>query len=114
MADAKQLRLLLQGPSAWNQWREKHGGVKIDLSGANLREKDLSGAKFFAADLSEADLSEASLSGANLSGATVIQQLSGNKRLPLRPDEAIHSRNGACGTTVFHPSVTRLSSQGRN
>ena len=53
---------------------DEEGGVRADLSGANLSEADLSGANLSGANLSEADLSganlsEADLSGANLSGA---------------------------------------------
>ena len=48
---------------------DEEGGVKADLSGANLRKANLSGADLSGANLSGADLSGANLSGANLSGA---------------------------------------------
>jgi ABC-type multidrug transport system fused ATPase/permease subunit len=41
----------------------------IDLSGANLREADMSGANLSGANLSGADMSRANLSGADMSGA---------------------------------------------
>ena len=43
MADAYQLKLIEAGPGVWNQWRSDHPGVKIDLAGALLHEKDLRG-----------------------------------------------------------------------
>ena len=60
---------------------DEEGGVKADLSGAdlrwanlsgaNLRGADLSGANLYGADLSGANLYGANLSGANLSGANL-------------------------------------------
>ena len=44
MADEKQLRILRQGPAAWNAWRQKHRDSKVDLSGAILRGAILFGA----------------------------------------------------------------------
>jgi hypothetical protein len=61
---------------------DEEGGVKADLSGADLREADLSGADLREADLSGADLREADLSGADLSGADLSEaNLSGAKEL---------------------------------
>jgi hypothetical protein len=73
MADPEQLqRLTHQGVEAWNTWRSRQADdMRIDLSGANLGEADLSGvdlhrANLYHANLSGADLSEADLSGASL------------------------------------------------
>jgi len=51
------------------QWLANGGGIRADLSGANLRGADLSGANLRGADLRGAILSDANLSGANLRGA---------------------------------------------
>ena len=55
--------------------RDEPGGIRADLSGANLSDADLSGASLSGANLSGAslsgaNLSRASLSDANLSGAS--------------------------------------------
>ncbi|RME81945.1 MAG: pentapeptide repeat-containing protein [Planctomycetota bacterium] len=50
----------------WNQWREKYGDGEIDLSGANLLGRDLSGANLEKANLQNAVLSGVSLKEANL------------------------------------------------
>jgi uncharacterized protein YjbI with pentapeptide repeats len=59
MANREHLDLLKRGVRTWNQWRQEHANIEIDLSGADLRE----------ANLREADLSLAYLRGANLTGA---------------------------------------------
>jgi uncharacterized protein YjbI with pentapeptide repeats len=46
MAEEDQLRILKQGPAAWNEWRSKAGDIQVDLSeaslsGANLSEAEL-------------------------------------------------------------------------
>jgi hypothetical protein len=42
MADEEHLRVLKQGPEAWNAWRRKAGDkISIDLSEANLSEAHL-------------------------------------------------------------------------
>jgi hypothetical protein len=82
MANEEQLRILKQGPMAWNAWRREVGKeTHIDLSRAYLREADLGGADLSGADLTEAhlrradlrgaNLTEADLGGANLSGASL-------------------------------------------
>ena len=62
MADIGQLKRLLAGVEAWNQWREENPSIKIDLSVADLGE----------ADISEANLREADLRGSDLRGADLI------------------------------------------
>lgn len=81
MANAEYLSILYQGASVWNEWRNTESVQQPDLSGAllrdadlswanlrgaNLRQADLSSAEITEADLAEADLSEANLRGANL------------------------------------------------
>jgi len=41
MANEEHLAKLLEGPEAWNRWREEHAGVSPDLSGAKLRAASL-------------------------------------------------------------------------
>ena len=50
-------------------WLNGEGGSRADLSGANLRDADLSGADLSCANLSNANLFGANLRGANLSDA---------------------------------------------
>jgi hypothetical protein len=78
VANRKQLRILKQGPEAWNAWREetrigKAPWAKLgaNLSGANLSGTNLSEANLSGADLSMANLSRANLSGTNLSMANL-------------------------------------------
>jgi len=56
LANPEHLAKLKEGVEAWNQWREQNPEIQPDLSGADLRE----------ANLSEADLSEANLRGTDL------------------------------------------------
>jgi uncharacterized protein YjbI with pentapeptide repeats len=72
MANEEQVRLLKQGVTVWNRWREEHFATKIDLSQANLKGAILTGANLSAANLSGTNLSEADLRGAILSGAKLI------------------------------------------
>ena len=71
MANQEQLDLLGQSVEVWNQWREEHPDIMIDLWGANLSNANFSGVNFSGAYLYEAFLMESNLSGANLSGATL-------------------------------------------
>ncbi len=71
MADQNQLALFIQGVSTWNQWREEHPGVKIDLSCAILSGADLGGVNLADSDLGGVHLNAARLIGANLSGANL-------------------------------------------
>ncbi|HET6843924.1 MAG TPA: toll/interleukin-1 receptor domain-containing protein [Candidatus Angelobacter sp.] len=99
MANKEHLKILKQGVTVWNQWREDNTDIRpdlksvdlsktdingenlnlaylrnanlseVDLIGADLRDVDLEEANLSRADLSGANLSRANLSGANLSGA---------------------------------------------
>jgi len=92
MANPQHLAKLMEGASAWNQWREQnhdaaayklsdHLGTETlkkltlrnaDLSGADLRNQRLCGFCLCAVDLSSADLSGADLTGTDLSEANLI------------------------------------------
>lgn len=69
MANREHLHILRQGIDVWNDWHYKYRSVQVDLSGADLSEAVLIGAKLFGADLSSAVLSRAVLTWANLIGA---------------------------------------------
>lgn len=69
MANQQHLEILSKGVRVWNQWREKHLGLRPDLQQANLAGADLSSANLSSANLHGADLFGANLSGADLSGA---------------------------------------------
>lgn len=65
MADEEQLRILKQGPEAWNAWRREYHGREVCLWYA-----DLSGAHLGVTDLRQADLNGAHLSDADLTGCS--------------------------------------------
>jgi len=84
MANQEHLEVLKQGTDTWNEWRQLHSEVLVDLRGADLRgailsNSDLRGAdlsstylrrvNFSDADLRGADLSDADLKGADLTAA---------------------------------------------
>jgi len=63
MANLEHLKILKQGASTWNKWREQNPGINPDLRtvsliDADLRSSDLSGADLFEADFSMAILDE--------------------------------------------------------
>ena len=66
MADEKYVKILQQGVGAWNTWRGQNPEAAPDLSGINLREKNLEGIDFRATDLSNANLHQTNLSKANM------------------------------------------------
>ena len=69
MKGEKQLQILKQDVSTWNQWRSDHPEIRANLFGVHLREAHLRGADLRRANLREANLSWASLSRADLRGA---------------------------------------------
>ena len=72
MANPHQLKRLGQGIAAWEQWREEHPEVEVDLRAADLRQADLREADLHQAALNMANLGEASLRRTNLSAAVLI------------------------------------------
>ena len=91
MANNIQLNIILRGPAAWNRWRTENPDVVIDLSGADLSERDLRGidlhhanlrqvrfnmsnmplARLDNADLSDADLASVYMLHADLRSANL-------------------------------------------
>lgn len=78
--DPEHLALIRQGVLLWNEWRDQHGDILVDLRradlhGLNLEKKvppevsTLEDTSSFAAHLAEAYLLEANLSGTNLTQA---------------------------------------------
>ena len=89
MASPELLKILKQGVTAWNSWREVNTNayregddafIEIDLEGADLHETDFRDANLSEAHLKRADLWHANLSGADLSYADLREaNLSGAK-----------------------------------
>lgn len=71
MANEEHLSILKKGVNTWNQWREEHLNVEIDLSKASLNNINLKGVDLSEANLSNIDLSKANLNRANLNGANL-------------------------------------------
>ena len=71
VADAKQLKILRKGTSAWNEWREENQGVEIDLSGADLLGAILHSPCFIDDDLTNVKLNGLKVSGTYRSGANL-------------------------------------------
>jgi uncharacterized protein YjbI with pentapeptide repeats len=82
MANPEHLEILKQGVEVWNNWRSEHANERgVDLSNADLKSTDLSGAVFSFCDLNGARLNNAllknavfnmaSLKGADLSFANL-------------------------------------------
>lgn len=73
MADPALIRLLQQGSTAWNSWREKRPDIEPDLRKADLHETQLSGINFDRTCLDGADLRNANLRSASLKAASLYQ-----------------------------------------
>jgi hypothetical protein len=78
MASEEHLKIIKQGVTAWNAWREENPGARPDLRCAHLRrahlsEADLNGAKLMEADLTGADLRMANLREADLRYARLFE-----------------------------------------
>ncbi len=79
MANSEHLKLLKEGVTVWNLWRQEHAPIRpdlhdaslasLDLRGANLADAELGGANLAKANLAGANLTESDLSGADLRGA---------------------------------------------
>ncbi|MGB5255049.1 MAG: toll/interleukin-1 receptor domain-containing protein [Sedimenticolaceae bacterium] len=64
-------RLLQTAPEDWNEWRDEHPELQIDLAKADLSGQDLQGINLQNVRLDKARLVKANLSGNNLSGASL-------------------------------------------
>jgi len=78
MADKGHLRILKQGATVWNRWRENNPQIQPDLSSAilteiNLYTANLSGASLLKAQLSRADLSKTNCAKANFRDAILSE-----------------------------------------
>ncbi|MBN1164328.1 MAG: pentapeptide repeat-containing protein [Candidatus Krumholzibacteriota bacterium] len=78
MADAAHKKVLQQGVSAWNKWRQENPAIKPDLSETNIKIRKLSHVNFKDTDLRGAllagvDLRGANLENADLSGADLME-----------------------------------------
>ena len=51
MTNDEQLKVLMQGATAWNKWRKEHPDDPIYLRDADLREANVSGANLIGADI---------------------------------------------------------------
>ncbi len=71
MANQDHLTVLREGVASWNRWRLENSAVQPDLSGADLRGRELQHADFSGTDLRAADLTGADLLGARLSKSTI-------------------------------------------
>lgn len=72
MANEEHVKILEDGVEAWNEWREKNP-EEPDLTGAYLKDANLTGADFRDADLSRAYLSRAYLEDANFQGGMLVE-----------------------------------------
>ena len=73
MANKEQLEILKQGKVVWNEWREKNPQVSIDLTNADLSNRDLSWYNFTNADLSDTQFHSSKLEGVRLSHAKLLR-----------------------------------------
>lgn len=74
MANPEHLDILEQGVEAWNRWLGDNPNVLPDLSGANLRDANLSGAILIGVNLWRAELANADFKLAHI-GATIIDDV---------------------------------------
>jgi len=65
MPNPEHLDLIKSGTFAWNDWKKKNDGIRIDLSHARIDRADLMGADLSGVDLTGANLSRADLRIAN-------------------------------------------------
>jgi uncharacterized protein YjbI with pentapeptide repeats len=59
VANQEHLDILKQGRAMWNEWRIRHLEMKPELSRADLRDAEFSGANFKGATFCDTDLSHA-------------------------------------------------------
>ncbi len=125
MAKQEQLDILRQGVKVWNQWREEHSDIEIDLRdanltltdlrGANLRDALLIGASLISTGLSRADLSRAFLSQAYLDQAILIKaNLSGANLSTARLLSANFSEANLCEAILINAELGNANFSGAN
>jgi len=104
MANQEHLKRIKQGSAKWNAWKFDNKDIQIDMSRANLRGADLTGADrgfdLEGVDLSYAFLSRADLSYANLKGAD------------LRRTDLSHAN--LRGTDLSHADLSYADLKGAN
>ena len=83
MANQDQLKLLQQGVSAWNTWRENKAPVRPVSRLTQPFGENLDGDTLEEADLSGADLKGANLKAANLNRANLIVDITNPRSAPL-------------------------------
>lgn len=71
MADSRHKEVLMGGVAEWNEWRRENPRTVPDLSGANIKVKELAGIDFRGVNLERALLTGADLEGADLRGANL-------------------------------------------
>lgn len=71
MAIRKHLEMLVLGADKWNAWRAMNPGLIANLSGADLRKKNLRNYDLSSCDLSFADVRDASFRRSNLAKANL-------------------------------------------
>ena len=75
MANKEHIEVVLQGAESIDEWREKNPGVRLDLSGANLRRASLEHANLSDAILTQANLEWADLRWADLMNSDLTEAL---------------------------------------
>lgn len=98
MANQEQMKILMQGVDAWNEWRQREPMSEPDLQqahleGLNLREADFRWANLAGANLRQAALSGANLFAANLQRADLSGAHLGSRGSPIEEERFIHAAN---------------------
>lgn len=73
MADPESVKIVKQGVTVWNQWRQKRSDIEPDLRDADLHNAQLSGINFDRTRLNGANLRNANLRSASLKAADLSQ-----------------------------------------
>jgi uncharacterized protein YjbI with pentapeptide repeats len=107
MANQEHLDRVKQGTDVWNSWRKQHSGALLDLRGANLFQASLSGADLREANLSRADLFRANLFQASLSRADLREaNLSGTDLRGANLSNANLNNANLRGANLFQASLS--------
>jgi hypothetical protein len=107
MANDAHLKILKEGVSAWNKWRDENPDIKPDLGESNLDGAELSGANLSGANLYMANLSGADLYMADLLGAIFVgTQLRGADLLGANLSAADLFEANFSGTRLYGASFS--------